>query len=281
MNSVKKHPIAFILVFYLLCFVFRIIEYLVLRTDQSIIGEALIHKLIGIGLLTAVLWLIRYQWRAIGFVANRAVKGVCFGLLFGGVVFAIAYGSEILMQISSGNAPSLQFYVASYSTTGNPVIQAGIWFVLLAIAGNIVNVVMEEGVFRGLFMRIAEEKYSFAKASIFSALLFGCWHIAQPVRNVLDGVQSPMGAFMLGLMLVSTSAIAGIQYTLLYKLTGSLWFSMAAHFVNNTIVNLLHVVTASGVDEMQTIRITIAQTLSFVVVLFVYIIKNRKDGRTA
>ncbi len=273
--SIKKRPIVFILIFYLVCFVFRAVEYLVIRTDQSILGEAFIHKLIGIGLLAAAVWLAKYKWSDIGFKPKNAIKWICYGLLFAAVVYAIAYGTEIILQASASNDPALQFYVASYSTTGDPVIQSGIGFVLICVAGNIINVIMEEGVFRGLFIYLAEEKYSFLKACLFSALVFGFWHIAQPVRNVIDGAQSPGGAFMMGLMLVGTSALGGIQYTLLYKLTGALWFSMAAHFVNNTVINLLHVVTVSGADGMQAVRITIAQTLSFIAVLIVFIVKHR------
>ena len=278
MSNIKKQPIRFILLFYLVCFVFRAVEYLVIRTDQSVIGEAFIHKLIGIALLAVALWLIKYKWSDIGLKAKSAIKGICFGLLFGLAVYAAAYGTEMLLQTSAGNMPALRFYVASYSTTGDSVIQSGIQFVLICVAGNIINVIMEEGIFRGLFIRLAEERYSFLKACIFSAVLFGVWHIAQPVRNVLDGVQSPGGAFMLGLMLVGTSALGGIQYALLYRLTGALWFSMAAHFVNNAIINLLHIVTVSGADEMQSVRITIAQTLSFVVVLIVFTVKARKKA---
>ncbi len=249
-----------------------------LRTDQSIIGEAFIHKLVGIGLLAAAVRLLKYKWQNIGFNPVHAAKGICLGLLFAGIVFAIAYGAEIIIQIAAGNAPVLRFYVASYSTTGDSVIQGGIGFVLICLAGNVINVIMEEGVYRGLFIRLAEEKYSFIKACLLSAFLFGIWHIAQPVRNVLDGIQSPGGAAMLGLMLVVTTALGGIQYSLLYKLTGALWLSMAAHFVNNAIINLLHVVTVSGADEMQTVRITIAQALSFIIVLIVYILKSRKGA---
>ncbi len=281
MANVKKRPIPFILLFYLVCFAFRAVEYLVIRTDQSVLGEAFIHKLIGIGLLAAAVWLLRCKWRDIGFGAKRAVRNTGFGLLFAGGVYAIAYAAEMILQTANGNAPVLQFYTASYSPTGDSIVQDGILFVFICIVGNIINVVMEEGIFRGLFIRLAEEKYTFFKACLLSAALFGLWHIAQPVRGVLDGAQSPMGALMMSLMLVGTSALAGIQFTLLYKLTGGLWFGMAAHFVNNAVVNLLHVVTPSGADELQTVRISIAQALSFIVVLIVFIVKYVKQRRAA
>ena len=50
-------------------------------------------------------------------------------------------------------------------------------------------------------------------------------------------------------------------------MSGSIYMSMGDHFFNNTIVNLLHVVTNTGADEMMTVRIFIAQSLSFVLVL--------------
>ena len=41
-------------------------------------------------------------------------------------------------------------------------------------------------------------------------------------------------------------------------------------FFNNTIGNLLHVVTANGADEMQIIRILLAQAISMTIVIIIY-----------
>ena len=280
MKNNRSNPILFIFIFYLICFGFRAVEYFFIRTDQTIIGEAFIHKLIGIILLAVSLHFFKYTWEDIGFQSRYVLKNTIIGLLLGGGVFTVAYFSELIMQTSMGNTPSLQFYITSYAIQGNRNMQGGTLFILLCIVGNIINVIMEEGVFRGLFVRLMEEKYSFAKACVLSSFLFGVWHIIQPIRNVFDGEQSLNGAIMSALLLIVTSMLLGVQYCMLLKLTGSLWAGMAAHFVNNTIINLLHVSTNSGADELQFIRIAIAQTLSFIIVLIFFLFQRfRKRTR--
>ncbi|MEA4971036.1 MAG: CPBP family intramembrane glutamic endopeptidase [Candidatus Pelethousia sp.] len=243
---------------------------MLLRTDQSIFGEAFVHKLAGILVLALAVRYYSFTWPQVGFSGLSAWKKALYGLLLGAGVFAVAYGTEYLIQTAAGKAPSLQVYVTSYAVTGNQGKETGLMFFAFCIVGNIINVVMEEGVFRGLFIRLLETRYSFIKALVLSSLLFGLWHIAAPVRSLLDGEISILGAAMYALMLVITAGLTGAKVCLLAKMTGSLWMPMADHFVNNTIVNILHVVTLSGADELQTMRIAAAQTISFLVVLLLY-----------
>ena len=271
-----RSPLLSVLVIYILCFIFRMIEYFMIRTDQTLLGEAIIHKIAGIIILWIAIKMLSTDFEFIGFKRKGIFKNFAFGLLFGISVFAAAYGAEILIAVSQGNFQSLQFYVSSYAVDKNIGNQTGILFFLICIVGNIVNVLMEEGVYRGLFQKILQQKYKFIAAAIICSILFGAWHVIGPIRNYYDGLSSMGGMATNIFMLVITSSLVGFKAAMITKLTGSIYMAMGDHFVNNTIVNILHVTSYTGADELMFVRITIAQSLSFLLVLIFYIWKQKK-----
>lgn len=271
-----RSPLLSVLVIYILCFIFRMIEYFMIRTDQTLLGEAIIYKIAGIIILWIAIKMLSTDFEFIGFKRKGIFKNFAFGLLFGISVFAAAYGAEILIAVSQGNFQSLQFYVSSYAVDKNIGNQTGILFFLICIVGNIVNVLMEEGVYRGLFQKILQQKYKFIAAAIICSILFGAWHVIGPIRNYYDGLSSMGGMAANIFMLVITSSLVGFKAAMITKLTGSLYMAMGDHFVNNTIVNILHVTSYTGADELMFVRITIAQSLSFLLVLIFYIWKQKK-----
>ena len=271
-----RSPLLSVLVIYILCFIFRMIEYFMIRTDQTLLGEAIIHKIAGIIILWIAIKILSTDFEFIGFKRKGIFKNFAFGLLFGISVFAAAYGAEILIAVSQGNFQSLQFYVSSYAVDKNIGNQTGILFFLICIVGNIVNVLMEEGVYRGLFQKILQQKYKFIAAAIICSILFGAWHVIGPIRSYYDGMSSMGGMVANIFMLVITSGLVGFKAAMITKLTGSLYMAMGDHFVNNTIVNILHVTSYTGADELMFVRITIAQSLSFLLVLIFYIWKQKK-----
>lgn len=256
---------------YAVCLLLRCLEYFLIRTDQTFFGEAFIHKLLGIAFCFLSLFFLHIKPSEAGFSVRRAPKFLLYGAILGIAVYVLAYGIELIILAAAGKSPSLRFYVTSYSVDGNMGNQTGFWFFVLCIVGNIINVVMEEGVFRGLFLKLSEKKYSFLIAVIISSVLFGLWHLIAPIRSYIDGERSLGGMFMMMLMLFFTTGITGAKFCLLTKITGSLWLPMTDHFINNTIINILHIGSISGVDELQTVRIAIAQTISFIIVLIVFI----------
>lgn len=258
----------FIFIFFFVIYALRLVDSLVLRTDQGPIGELFSHKLAGIVLLILAVRFFHLNWNEIGFRRDTLLKGVITGVAIACPAFITAYIAEIIIALIQGKSPSLQFYVTSYNITGNRQLDGGLLLILICIIGNIINVIMENGIFNGLFISTAEKRYSFAKANvIFSSMLFGFWHCVMPLRNYLDGDQSGAGAIMTAIMFFATSFILSIQVGMQYKIAGSLWDGMVVHFINNVSVNMLHVVSADGTESDPTMRLTISGTIMFIIIL--------------
>ena len=282
MLNKKQRPLSVVLLLYLICFAFRIFEYFLLRTDQTFLGEAFVHKLIGIAILLIVVKIYSMKLSEVGFSKQKAFPNLLIGLSFGIVTFILAYSVEILILMFQGNFDKLNLYVSAYSVEGNIGNQTTFVFFLICILGNIINVIMEEGIFRGLFQKLLESKYTFIISAVLSSVLFGLWHIMSPIRSYLDGTMSMGGFIANSIMLITTSALVGFKFAMMTKLTGNLYMAMGDHFVNNTIVNMLHVISNTGADELMVVRISIAQSVSFVAILLWHIIaqfKKKTDSR--
>ncbi len=278
--NTKLKTILAVLIIYVICFAFRALEYFVIRTDQTFFGEAFIHKLIGIGLLVAAIFTFRYKFSDVGLTTGKSFLDILKGLVFGIVVFIIAYGVEIIILAASNNLQAVELYVTAYSVdAGEEVKRTGVFF-LICVIGNIINVLMEEGVFRGLFQKMLSDKYKFVIAGIIASVLFGLWHIMAPLRSFIDGNKSAGGFIGESMMLIGTSALVGFKFAMMGKMTGNLYMGMGDHFVNNTIVNILHVINKEQeADNLMVIRISIAQSVSFTAVLIWFIIDLLKKKK--
>ena len=277
--NTKTKTVLAVLAIYFICFAFRALEYFIIRTDQTFFGEAFIHKLIGIGILIGAVFLFHYKFKDIGFKTGKAFLDILKGLAFGIGVFVLAYGVEIIILAAQNDFKGLELYVSAYSVNGNFGKRTDFIFFLICIIGNVINVVMEEGIFRGLFQKMLGDKFKFVIAAIIASALFGVWHIMSPLRSFIDGDMSVSGFIANTFMLIGTSALVGFKFAMIGKLTGNLYIAMGDHFVNNTIVNILHVISSEEADHLMTIRITIAQSVSFTIVLIWFLIvyfRNKK-----
>ena len=273
LNQLIKKPILSCSIIFVICSVARLIEYFYIRTDETFLSENFLHKLFGILLLWGILSICKLRWKDIGFSPDGIVSGIGKGLLFGLVCSVFAYAIESLTLFFLHRNVHLSFYASGFSLTSEKVSQAGILFIFLSVLFNLINVWMEEGVFRGLFTKILEG-ISYRKSLFFIAFLFGIWHLVMPLRDYLQGESSLVNLIAMGIGYVILAGMMSIKWSLLYKMTGSLWFGLGDHFFNNLASNLVHVVSNSEADSLQIVRILLWQLLSFAIVLWGYQKRN-------
>ena len=278
MKKSYKNTVRNSLILFAVCLMVHTIEVMFIRTDETVFAECFINKVFGI---TALFWVLsrhKMNWRDIGFKKEAFLSSTAKGIGICAGSYLAAFAAEFIILAAQGRPAHLEFFVTGFSLTGSTVKLTGAGFVLMCIFFNIINVWMEEGVFRGFFIKYISCGHDRKKALYISSLLFGLWHLVTPVRSLLDGDMSSTEFAVMSVCYVVLSMLMGIKWGLLYQMSGNIWIGMADHFFNNCVVtNLLHVVTADGVDEMQIIRVITGELISFIAVTAYSRIKVRKE----
>ena len=270
-RNTEYKPDHLCIAIFTLCLSVRFVEYFLIETDKTAIGENVLHKVVGIIILALVLKRVNLSWSDIGFQKNGFASSILKGLLLGSVCFTISYWLELAIFILQGTPAHLEMYISSFSLTGSQIKNTDFVFFLLCVLFNVINVWMEEGVFRGLFIKTLSETKSFMKANFIAAFLFGIWHIVMPIRSCINGEMSFAAMVLLGIGYIILAGIMGIKWGLLYRISGNIWVGLSDHLLNNTVAtNMLHVISQNGADELQIVRIMVAQIISFAFVLIIH-----------
>ena len=278
-RSIKYNPINLCIAIFTLCLSARFVEYFLIETDKTAIGENVLHKAAGIIILALALKRIGLSWSDIGFQRNGFGRSFLKGLLLGSVCFSVSFGLELAILALQGNPAHLEIYISSFSLTGSQIKNTGFVFFLLCVLFNIINVLMEEGVFRGLFIKTLSDTKPFMQANFIAAFLFGIWHIVMPIRSCVNGEMSFAAMVFMGIGYIILAGIMGVKWGLLYRITGNIWVGLGEHLFNNTVAtNMLHVVSLNGTDELQIVRIMVAQIISFAFVLVIYHYHGNRRG---
>ena len=274
-EKILNRPVLGTVFIFMILMAVHAFETLVLRTDQTALAENVYNKIFGIAALFYLLRLTGWTWLEIGFDFDEMGEGIKKGLKLAVLSFTFAYCFELLYLSAKGSLPRFKIYPGSFSLTGESVRSAGLKAFALCVIFNIINVWMEEGMFRGFFLNLLETKYRFLISALISAALFGIWHWLLPVRSYIDGEWDLKMTLLMCLGYFVLAGLMGMKWAMLREIDGNIWQGLADHLFNNLVVtNLLHIVTETGTDELLIARVAIGQILSFLMVLVLY---RRKD----
>lgn len=272
----KKNRLKMVLLVFLVCSVVEYVEFLFIRTDQTILADNIITKLFCVLAVICMMRVCGYRFSDIGFRAKKIIRYIGYGLGLGILTFSISYLVEYLLLAGQGKSPRFSLYITNFGLSGATaeVSLSGL-AVVICILVNILNVFAEEGLFRGFILKAVSEQYGFRTGNFVQAALFGIWHIVMCALAVYDGQMSMIQAVVFGIGYVVLAGILGIEWGTCVGMTGVLWVGLSEHYFNNFIGNILHVVSKDGTDEFQIVRIILSNVLSLCIVL---LINKRKKG---
>ena len=272
-NKSKNQIIRIITILLLITTIIKYIEFLFIRTDQTIIADNVITKISCIIATLIAMKVCGLKLSDIGLKWKSTFKYIGCGFGLGIFTFAISYGLETLLLALQGKAPHLSLYITNFGLSGaTSEVSLSAIAVIICVIVNIINVLAEEGMFRGFILQAVTDKWGFKTGNYVQALLFGIWHIVMCVLGVYDGQMSVAQAIVFAIGYVVLAGILAIEWGTCVSMTGVLWVGLSEHFFNNFIGNILHVVSTTGTDEFQIIRIVLSNFLSLGIVLLI----NRK-----
>ena len=238
-----KHPVFVSLVLYILAWFFKYLDTFALRLDEKV-GEAILTKSLGLILVVVYIWACGRKLRDIGFHSRDLVKVLLIAFLGFGLLYALAFGAQLILLRSSGE--DAKFVLSAVDPrTG---MSGGLWFGIWLLVANLVNSAMEDGLFRGVMIRHFMARFSGWGAIFFQAVLFSLWHVSWPLRRFLDKqITLEEAAFEASGLLLAT-LISGVVYGYFYFKTDNLWGAFVGHTINNGIFNVLFIQTSAGIQ---------------------------------
>lgn len=277
MNSIKydtyQRPILTGILLMLVALIFRLTDVFVLRLDERL-GEIILSKALGFGLVLLFIWGIGRKPDSIGFHGRRLGESLLLGAGITLLPFVIAYTVEWMVLGQMGQEPRLLFSAIDPKAG----VTGGLLFALWLVVGNFINSFMEEGLFRGVMLNLNRMRLSFAKSNWLQALLFGAWHLVWVVKWYQMGVVSTPGEIGMGIVANFLPQIClGLVWGYAYMKTNNLWTAWFAHTLTNTTLNLLHVATIDAMDPGMSIRMTTFSIASLFMMFLIRYVCNRRN----
>lgn len=277
MEFIKRYtfqkPVLAGIILMLIALCFRLIDIFVLRLDERL-GEIILSKILGFGLVVFFIWAIGKKLISIGFHSRRLGESLLIGMGITLLPLIVAYIAEWVVLQQMGQGPRLLFSAIDPKAG----VTGGLLFGLWLVAGNCINSFMEEGLFRGVMLNLNRMRLSFGKAVWLQALLFGTWHLVWVVKWVQTGVVSTPGE--IGMAIVANflpQICLGLVWGYAYLKTDNLWTAWMGHTLTNTTLNFLHVATLDGMDPGMSIRMTTFSIVSLLMIFLIRYICNRRN----
>jgi membrane protease YdiL (CAAX protease family) len=264
-----RQPILASLVLLAIALLFRLIDIFVLRLDERL-GEIILSKALGFGLVVLFLWLAGRKLSDIGLHSRGLAPSLVTGASVALLALAAGYAMELLVLSGSGASLELAAIDPKAGVSG------GLLFALWLVLGNFVNSFMEEGLFRGVMIPLFRKRLSFWQTNWLQAVLFGAWHLPWALKWYQSGIIETPGEIAMGVVFnFLPQILLGLVWGYMFLKTGSLWTPWIAHTLTNTTLNLLHTATADGLDPAISLRMTAYSIVALLCMLLVRYVAKR------
>jgi membrane protease YdiL (CAAX protease family) len=264
-------PIVVSLALFLVVVAVRSIEVFVLRLD-ALPDKTIVSRVLGFLLVLGYLRVLRRPISSIGLHAKNFDKAFLIGGPSLVILYVTLYAVQFYRLSIAGETPRLVFAAIDKETGA----MGGLFFTLFYLFGQIVNVFMEESIFRGVMLPHFMRRFSFWQANALQAFLFGLAHLVWPLSSWVSGQATSGEAVAEAASLLIFTTVGGLVFGYLYYRTDSLWTAVFAHLIDNVVGLFFHIQTVSRLNAETDILML--ASLGFVaLVILAWIVAKRSN----
>lgn len=222
-----NHQLLISFILLLICISLRILDIFIFRLDD-LLGEIIVSKFLGFVVIVVCIKFTGQKLESVGLHSYDLHRNIKFGIMLVFLALFLSYGTQFVYLVFNNGGPVFTFN--DYNLLS---------FILFVLIGNIINSLMEEGLFRGIILRSFLNYMPFWFANVLQSLLFGLWHIIWPIKLYATGQISLQGAIMNAIVYTIFSGMMGFLMGYLFYKTSNLWITITWHTIWNACLNLL------------------------------------------
>lgn len=276
MKSLKEKKVSVAFLLTAAVFVIQLVDLFFIKSDEDIFGDTFVARILGIVLIYVVSSMLEFHVKRRCFNGFGRIFELAYGVAFSLAPIVLVYAAELIYFKIKG------FYHDVSLTLIPPNITKRGLYASLAIyaVALLVNVFFKE-LYRGfmlnqLFRRFGSNRSIYIQAALCVVLLIP-YIIAAFADGGFDGKPT------LDIVITVAASIAGVfisslRWGFCYKVNGSLWMSLADHFVNTFIMTCVYFSPDRLPDKWLLVKSLVIQVISCVIFIPFYYRRERVNA---
>ncbi len=281
MTVEKRVRLAFGLSFVIL--VVHIIDVFFLHNDDSIFESNVFSRIIGLFLAVIVSAFLGLNLKKFCFKSYGVFFEFLYGAVFSVIPFLVIYVAKYFyfMYRGYGNLV-LTFRPSGFSSDYTPDVF--VIMSLLYVVSLLLISVFKEVFYRGFLISQLSSRFGTFNSIVIQSLIYTVSFVPTIIYSLIYGefsIQSNIMKVFLVCGHIFYNWISGFKWGLYYKVNGTVWMSLADHFITYFITTSFFFTQDRLPEKWYIIELIAIQSLSFLMFLPVYFHRDKINEQAA
>lgn len=266
-----------------LVFLFQIVDVFFIHTENSIFGGNIVARLAGIVVFVIASFLLKFNVKNFCFRSYGFVFEIIIGAIYAIVPAALVYGAEYIVLLIKGYN-NLTLNIDLPNTNDSMGLRMRLIAIGLYLFTVLLQSIFKELFFRGFLITQLFDKYKLKNSIIIQAYLYMLMTTPIIAQNIITGRFDYFGFKMTVFIILGNlfiDLLSGLKWGLFYRVNGTVWMSIADHFVNNMILTCVYITYGHMPMKWFVIQAVAVQVISFAMFLPMYFKRDRQNEEIA